>query len=104
MLQILKIVFLQVSKYVCGKDDKDQLEIIQREIQSRLNFLKENNLNEFNDSELIRLYETHRQIQDCIYQNPEERIMTLSIALSVTIAVIVLTWIMVRKVRARRRE
>ena len=102
MLQILKIVFLQVSNYVCGKDDKDQLEIIQKTIQTRLNFLKENNLNEFNDPELIKLYETHRQIQDCIYQNPEERIMTLSIALAVTVAVIVLTWIMVRKVRARK--
>ena len=104
MLYILKIVFLQVSNYVCGKDDKDQLEIIQNTIQSRLNFLKENNLNEFNDPQLIRLYDTHRQIQDCIYQNPEERINTLSIALIVTVAVIVLTWFMIRKVRDKNNK
>lgn len=102
MLQFLKTVFLQVAGYVCSNDDKEQLETIQREIQARLNFLKQNNLNEFNDPQLIRLYETHREIQDCIYQNPEERLMTFGIALLVTIAVIALTWIMVRKVRKSR--
>ena len=99
MFKFLDIIFLQLSNYVCGDNDKDQLEIIQWQIQHRINYLEKNNLNANNDPELFQYYEIHRQIQDCIAQNPNDNIAILSIMLVVFICIVIFVVCMVKKVK-----
>ena len=98
MLKFLDMIFLQLSNHVCGNNDKEQLEIIQSQIQQRINYLKINNLNTNNDPELFRYYEIHSQIQNCIYQNPNDNIQILSIMLVVFIVIVIFAVYMVKKV------
>lgn len=102
MFDNLKNLFLQISDYICGSNDKEQLEIIQWKIQSRLTYLKENNLDAFNDAELLGYYETHRHIQNCIAQNPNETIFILGLGLVAIIGVVTITWIMVNRVNPKK--
>ena len=97
MFKFLDMVFLQLSNHICGNNDKEQLEIIQWQIQQRINYLKINNLNTNNDPELFQSYEIHRQIQNCIAQNPNDNIEILSIMLIVLIMILVFVVYMVKK-------
>lgn len=99
MLKIFNILFLQLRDHVCGTNDKEQLEIIQWQIQNRINYLEKNNLNINNDSELFRYYEIHRQIQDCIAENPNDNITILAIMLIVFLVIILLAIFAVKKVK-----
>lgn len=98
MFKFLDMVFLQLLNHICGNNDKEQLEIIQWQIQQRINYLKINNLNTNNDPELFEYYEIHRQIQNCIAQNPNDNIEILSIMLVVFICIVVFVVYMVKKV------
>lgn len=98
MFKFLDMIFLQLSNYICGNNDKKQLEIIQWHIQNRINYLEKNNLNTNNDSELFQYYEIHRQIQNCIAQNPNDNIEILSIMLVVFIGIVIFVVYMVKKV------
>jgi len=91
------MLFLQLSNYICGNDDKEQLETIQWQIQHRINYLEKNNLNTNNDPELFQYYEIHRQIQDCIAQNPNDNIEILSVMLVVYIGIVIFVVYMVKK-------
>ena len=102
MLKFLDIMILQLSNYICGNNDKEQLEIIQWQIQHRINYLEKNNLNSNNDPELFQYYEIHRQIQDCIAQNPNDNIEILSIMLIVFIGIVIFVLYMVQKVKTRK--
>lgn len=99
MFQFLDILFLQLSDHICGNDDKEQLEIVQWQIQQRINYLEENNLNTYNDPELFRYYEIHRQIQDCIAQNPNDNIAILAIMLTVFICITIVILCAIKKVK-----
>jgi len=99
MIKFLDIVFLQLSSHICGNNDKEQLEIIQWQIQHRINYLKKSNLNTNNDTELFQYYEIHRQIQNCIAQSPNDNIEILSIMLVVFIGIVIFVVYMVKKVR-----
>jgi len=98
MFKFLDMVFLQLSNHICGNNDKEQLEIIQWQIQQRINYLKINNLNTNSDPELFEYYEIHRQIQNCIAQNPNDNIEILSIMLVVFICIVIFAVYMVKKV------
>ena len=98
----LKNIFLQISNYLCSPKDKEELELIQWKIQSRLEFLKENNLDEFRDDKLFEYYTIHRQIQNCIAQNPDETIFLLGVGLVAIIGIITITWIMIKKVNPKK--
>ena len=102
MFGTIKSLLLQISEYVCSSEDKKELEIIQWKIKYRLDYLKENNLDEFNDSELLQYYDIHRQIQNCIAQDPTETIFILSIGLIAVIGIVAVTWIMVNKVNPKK--
>ena len=100
MFKFLDILFLQLSDYICGNNDKEQLETIQWQIQHRINYLEKNNLNINNDPELFRYYEIHRQIQNCIAQNPNDNITILVIMLIVFIGIVIFTAYAMKKVKA----
>lgn len=97
MLRFLDIILLQLSDHICGNSDKKQLEIVQWQIQHRINYLEKNNLSIHNDPELFHYYETHRQIQDCIAQNPNDNIEILVIMFIVFIFITVFIIFAVKK-------
>ena len=99
MFKFLDVIFLQLSDHICGNNDKEQLEIIQWQIQQRINYLEENNLSTYNDPELFRYYEIHRQIQDCIAQNPNDNIAILAIMLTVFICITIVIVYALKKVK-----
>lgn len=100
MLKFLDIIFLQLSEHICGNNDKEQLEIIQWQIQHRINYLEKNNLNIYNDPELFQYYEIHRQIQDCIAQNPNDNIVILVTMITVFIGITTFIAYAIKKVNA----
>lgn len=100
MLKFLDIIFLQLSEHICGNNDKEQLEIIQWQIQHRINYLEKNNLNIYNDPELFQYYEIHCQIQDCIAQNPNDNIVILVTMITVFIGITTFIAYAIKKVNA----
>ena len=99
MLNFLSSLFLQISDFVCSDNDKEKLEYLQWQIQDRIRHLQENQLNANNDATLFEYYELHRQLQNCIAQNPDDNIAILIIMLSVISCVIIFTTFMIKKVR-----
>ncbi len=99
MLNFLSSVFLQISDFVCSDKDKEKLEYLQWQIQDRIRHLKENQLNTNSDEKLFEYYEIHRELQNCIAQNPDDNIAILIIMLSVVTCIIIFTAFMVRKVK-----
>ena len=97
-MKFLDIVFLQISDYICGDNDKEYLEFIQWKIQHRIRYLEESQLNTNKDPELFQYYEIHRQIQDCIAQNPNDNIAILSTMLMVFVSIVIFIIYMVKKV------
>ena len=99
MIKFLDVLFLQLSDHICGNNDKENLESIQWQIQNRINYLEKNNISIHNDSELFRYYEIHRQIQDCIAQNPNDNIAILAIMLIVFIGITIFVICALKKVK-----
>jgi len=60
--------FLQLG-YFCSNKDNENLETLQKQIQERINYLNEQNLNSYNDPKLLEQYELYNQIQQCLFQD-----------------------------------
>ncbi len=92
----LRKIFLQLG-YDCNIKDNENLEMLQKEIQERINFLKEQNMNSFNDPILLEYYELHSQIQQCIFQDHTNQYL-LIIGIIVGISLFVyFRWWMIKK-------
>ncbi len=102
MFKFLDIIFMQLTDHICGNNDKEQLEIVQWQIQHRINYLEKNNLNINDDPELFQYYEIHRQIQYCIAQNPNDNIAILVTMLTVFICITVLIAYAIKKVNTSK--
>jgi hypothetical protein len=71
--------------------------MLQKEIQERINLLKEQNMNSFNDPILLEYYELHSQIQQCIFQDHTNQYL-LIIGIIVGISLFVyFRWWMIKK-------
>jgi hypothetical protein len=55
--------------YDCTSKDTENLEALQKQIQERIYFLNEENMNSFNDPILLEYYELYNQIQQCLFQD-----------------------------------
>ena len=92
----LEKLFLQVP-YDCSTQDKQNLESLQKQIQERINFLNENNLNSYADPELLDQYELYSQIQQCAFQDHTDQYLVI-IGVIVGISLLVyLRWKMIKK-------
>ncbi len=92
----LRKIFLQLG-YDCNSKDNENLEPLQKEIQERINFLKEQNMKSFNDPILLEYYELHSQIQQCIFQDHTNQYL-LIIGIIVGISLFVyFRWWMIKK-------
>ena len=61
-------IFLQLG-YNCNNKDNENLETLQKQIQERIGFLNEQNMNSYNDPKLLEHYELYNQIQQCLFQD-----------------------------------
>jgi len=89
-------MFLQLG-YECGSKDKENLDTLQKQIQERINYLNENNLNSYSDSKLLEYYELHTHIQKCIFQDHSDQYL-LIIGVVVGLSLLVFfRWRMIKK-------
>lgn len=88
--------FLQTG-YDCNLKDNENLELLQRQIQDRINFLKENNLDSYNDPRLLDMYEKHAEIQQCLFKDhTDQYLLIIGIVVGVSMFVY-FRWRMVKK-------
>ena len=92
----LKKLFLQVP-YDCSTQDKQSLESLQKQIQERINFLNENNLDSYADPELLDQYELYSQIQQCAFQDHTDQYLVIIGVITGISLLVYLRWKMIKK-------
>ena len=89
--------------YDCTSKDTENLEALQKQIQERIYFLNEENMNSFNDPILLEYYELYNQIQQCLFaDHSSQYLLYAGIFLSVSLFV-GFRWYMIRKVESTKK-
>ena len=102
MLLNLGKIFLQLV-YDCTSKDTKNLETLQTQIQERIYFLNEANMNSYNDPKLLEYYELYNQIQQCLFaDHSNQYLLYAGIILSVSLFV-GFRWWMIRKVESKKK-
>ena len=95
-------IFLQLG-YGCNSKDNENLETLQKQIQERINFLKEQNIISYNDPTLLEYYELHSQIQKCLFQDHSNQYLLIAgIILGISLFVY-FRWWMIKKGESKRK-
>ncbi len=89
-------MFLQVL-YDCTSQDKQNLESLQKQIQERINFLNENNLDSYADPELLDQYGLYSQIQQCAFQDHTDQYLVIIGVIAGISLLVYLRWKMIMK-------
>ena len=89
-------LFLQV-RYDCSSQDKENLEELQNQIQERINFLNEQNLDSYGDSTLLEYYELYSQIQQCIFQDHTGQYVLIASIIAGLSFLVYFRWWMIKK-------
>jgi len=94
-------IFLQLV-YRCDNNDSKILEKLQKQIQERINFLNEQNMNSYNDPKLLEHYELYNQIQQCLFQDHTNQYFLIA-GIIVGISIFVyFRWWMIKKSSIKR--
>lgn len=88
--------------YDCGSDDKKNLESLQRQIQDRITFLDERNLDSYNDPQLLEYYELYSQIEKCIFDDHSEQYVLIAAIVSILLLLVYFRWRMIKKSDSKR--
>jgi len=92
----LQKLFLQTG-YECKSTDKENLKNLQNNIQERVNYLNENNLDSYGDPKLLEYYELYSQIEQCIFQDHTDQYLLIAvIAIGIPLLVYI-RWQMIKK-------
>jgi len=89
-------LFLQTD-YECKPTDKENLKTLQNDIQERINYLNENNLNSFSDSKLLEYYELYNQIEQCIFKNHTDQYFLIAVIVIGIPLLVYFRWRMIKK-------
>jgi len=92
----LQKLFLQIS-YECKPTDKDNLKTIQNNIQERINYLNENNLDSYSDAKLLEYYELYSQIEQCIFQDHTDQYFLIAVIVIGIPLLVYFRWLMIKK-------
>ena len=88
------------ASYECKPTDKENLKTLQNDIQERVNYLNENNLDSYSDPKLLEYYELYSQIERCIFQDHTDQYFLIAIiAIGIPLLVYV-RWQMIKKGQA----
>jgi len=89
-------IFLQL-RYDCNSKDSENLETLQKQMQERVNFLNEHDMNSYNDPKLLEYYELHNQIQQCLFQDHTDQYLLIAGIIVGISLIIYLRWWMIKK-------
>ena len=92
----LQKLFLQAN-YECKSTDKENLKTLQNNIQERVNYLNENNLDSYADSKLLEYYELYSQIERCIFQDHTDQYFLIAIVVIGIPILVYIRWQMIKK-------
>lgn len=92
----LQKLFLQ-SNYECNPADKEYLKTLQNNIQDRINYLNENNLNSYSDPQLLEYYDLYNKIEQCIFQEHTDQYFIIAVILIVIPLLVFIRWRMIKK-------
>ncbi len=92
----LQKLFLQAG-YECNPTDKENLKTLQSNIQERVNYLNENNLNSYSDPKLLEFYELYSQIEQCIFQDHTDQYFLIAIIVIGIPLLVYFRWQMIKK-------
>ena len=104
MLDFLKKITLQTSKYDCNPNNSQELESLQQQIQARIQYLKENDLDTFSDSVLLQYYELHQQIQSCLFQDHTSQYLVIGVVLIVIPLIVIFRLKMIKKTKDQSKK
>ena len=95
---------MQGSKYDCNPNDSQELESLQQQIQTRIQYLKENDLDTFSDSVLLQYYELHQQIQSCLFQDHTSQYLVIGVVLIVIPLIVIFRLKMIKKTKDQSKK
>jgi len=89
-------LFLQAG-YKCQPQDKENLETLQNNIQERINFLNENDLDSYGDPQLLEFYELYSQIQQCVFEDHTEQYLLIPVVIIGISLLVYIRWRMIKR-------
>ncbi|MEX0640112.1 MAG: hypothetical protein WD018_05095 [Nitrosopumilaceae archaeon] len=92
----LRKLFLQAG-YECKPTDKENLKTIQNNIQERVNYLNENNLDSYSDPQLLEYYELYSKIEQCIFQDHTDQYFLIAVIVIGIPLLVYIRWQMIKK-------
>ncbi len=92
----LRKLFLQAG-YECKPADKENLKALQNDIQERVNYLNENNLDSYSDPKLLEFYELYSQIEKCIFQDHTDQYFLIAVIVIGIPLLVYFRWQMIKK-------
>ena len=92
----LQKLFLQAN-YECKPTDKENLKSLQNNIQDRVNYLNENNLDSYADATLLEYYELYSEIERCIFQDHTDQYFLIAIVVIGIPILVYIRWQMIKK-------
>lgn len=85
-------LLLQVL-YHCSSHDKESLENLQKQMQERVSYLNEHNLDSYGDSKLLEYYDLHAQIQKCLFEDHTgQYILIVVVLVVISLLVLIRLW------------
>jgi len=102
MLINLEKIFLQLL-YVCKSKDSENLETLQKQIQERIYFLNEENMNSYNDPKLLEYYELYSQIQECLFADHSSQYLLYAVIIVSVSLFVCFRWWMIKKGESKKK-
>jgi len=102
MLINLAKIFLQLG-YVCKSNDSENLETLQKQIQERIYFLNEENMNSYNDPKLLEYYELYNQIQECLFADHSSQYLLYAVIIVSVSVFVCFRWWMIKKGESKKK-
>jgi hypothetical protein len=93
-------LFLQL-RYDCNPQDKQNLESLQKQMQERINFLNEHNLDSYSDPKLLESYELYAMIQKCLFQDHTDQYMLIAVIITGISLLVYVRWRMIKKAESK---
>ncbi len=91
-----RLLFLQ-AEYDCGPNDQKNLDTLQKDIQKRIDFLNENNLDSYSDPVLLEYYEIHNKIQQCLFSDHTDQYLLIAAIIAGIGGFAYLRWKMIKR-------
>jgi hypothetical protein len=94
-------LFLQI-RYDCNPQDKQNLESLQKQMQERINFLNEHNMDSYGDPKLLESYELYAKIQECLFQDHTDQYILIAAIITGISLLVYIRWRMIRRADSKK--